>query len=252
MDSLLNTVSNMRAMNPAELSHFLAPRLHCADSNIKKFYVIFKAVERQHALLSPYACADIRFGGVPKLNGQQNMPYDYLRLIRGTKLDRECVGWLVNLAIYNGEVFLHYVWWGFQISNASADNYQDTLMPFRLRDEGWAYKDMAGAIRDVYVMLRNLLTYGLCAEYLEMKLVEGMNAVKSGFASWNLQQTPNVLPNALPNSAAVMVAHEDIVDRVLNMGAFEAMDDECVVAATKVQNYVMRATKTPIDCCSCA
>lgn len=251
MDSfneLIQTVSKLPAMNPAELAHYLAPKLHCANSNIKKFYVIFKVAERQHALLSPYACADIRFGGVPKLNGQEVLPYNYLRLLRGTNLDRECVGWLVNFAVYNGEVFLHYVWWGFELSKAGADDYDDTLMPFRLRDEGWTYKDMAGSIRDVYIMLRNLLLYGLSAEYLEMKLVEGMNAVKSCFASWNIQQTPNVLPI----QAAVLVAREDVVERVLNMGAFEAMDEDCLVAATRVQNYIMRETKTPIDCCSCA
>lgn len=242
--SLCDQVKNMGASSPNEISTMLARHLPYVERTIEQFSIIEKTAVRQHAHGSSYVGGDIKWGGVPLLNGQQDMPYHYLKNL-SPELDRECMGHPVNFAIYNGEAYLHCKWSGFKLSKAGDD---DTMTPFRVVDDGWEHRDTVGAIRDTYIMFRNLLTYGMQVDYLEFKVQNAVDVVKSSFAELNLQ----VLP-AVPTGIMSLVAHENVIEHVVRLGAFEIMDPECEAAASRVQQHVMRVWNVrfvPRDCSS--
>lgn len=242
--SLCDQVKNMGASSPNEISTMLARHLPYVDRTIEQFSIIEKTAVRQHAHGSSYVGGDIKWGGVPLLNGQQDMPYHYLKNL-SPELDRECMGYPVNFAIYNGEAYLHCKWSGFKLSKAGDD---DTMTPFRVVDDGWEHRDTVGAIRDTYIMFRNLLTCGMHVDYLQFKVQNAVDAVKSSFAELNLQ----VLP-AVPTGIMSLVAHEGVIENVVRLGAFEIMDPECEAAASRVQQHVMRVWNVrfvPMDCSS--
>lgn len=236
----------MGILDPSVICSIFATHLPHIERPIEQFHAIMKIAVRQHALGSVYTRGDIKGGGVPRLCGQEDMPYRYISNLT-PELDRECMGWPVNFAIYNGEPYLQYKWWGFELSKVSAGD-NDKLMPFRVVDNMWEHTDVVGGIRDTYVMFRNLLAMGLDVSFLERKVQDGLDALKSSFAEINLENMP-----VLPLNIVPLVAHEGVVERVVRLGAFECMDRECQEAAERVQQYVMRSyfvPQTPMDCCS--
>lgn len=242
--SLCDIVDMMGVSCPYEISTMLARHLPYVERTIEQFSIIMKTAVRQHAVGSPYVVGDIKWGGVPILGGQEDMPFHYLSHLNH-ELDRECVGWPVNFAIYNGEAYLHYKWWGFELSKTGQ---KDTMTPFRVIDDTWEHVDMVGAIRDTYIMFRNLLTNGVQVDFLLRKVKDAVDVTKSSFAEFNLD-----VMAVVPTGIMSLVAHEHVVERVMRMGAFEIMDRECEEAALRVQQYVMRVCyvpMTPMDCCS--
>lgn len=217
----LSAVRGLQRCGPYQLSDFIAVLMPFIPRRMDQFHVVVNAAIRQHELNSNML-ADRITVGVPRINFEDDLPFESL----GFYFEESSpllVGWPVNFAIYNSEVYLHMKYMGVGLSKA-----HDKLHPVlfhRNAERIWTFEETSRAVRNVYMMVRNLLRHGLSVHYLESVTQLGVDSMPSPFG---LTGAP--LPMHIPQ----LVAREEIVEKVLRTGAFEYLDAEAVDRAIEL------------------
>lgn len=219
--------SSVVPLSTYKVCEYLESVMQYLDKPSEQFSLILHAAIHQRNLGSWLCDGDIK-GSYPTIQDKCDLPF--ATILKYPDVDDMCVGWPVNFAVYNNEVYLHFKYLGLELSSKEAGD-DDFLMPFTLYEDR---ETNCEAIRAVYVMVRNMLNGGLMANHLMRVATDAVNNVKSPFATCQNMTT-------LPLNIARLVAPPHVVNAVLQSGVCESMDEDCMATASMLHDILVQA-----------
>lgn len=224
-------VESLDAHTTKEMVSTLSHALEGVERGVDQVYVIAKAAIQQHKHHSPFY-EDIPFHnmGFHLVEGKKDVPFSMI-----TKFPRFASllkGRPINMGVYGGEAYIHMKYMGVAISS---QNDQDLLHHFYIPcGNTHPLEERKEIIRDVYIMFRNMLKFGVSCSYLERTLCMFVTTTVSPFAS---QQVTKYVPrNITP-----LVACNDVVEMVLCEGTFEGLGEEEMLDAIFLHSHLSMA-----------
>lgn len=206
------------AMDPLDthtVARILAGVIQEVERGADQAYIITKAAIHQHKIKSKYSHGENihQFGSTTFK--RPDVPF-YV-LAKFPRFAPLLKGRPVNFGCYGGEIFLHMKYMGIGLSS-KADG--DVLHHFHVPRKGIIPQgDAEELVREMYIMLRNMLEHGMSSNYLARVTLGYVLSTQSPFAT---QQVAKYMPFGI----APLVATSEVVAKVLHIGTFERLGEE--------------------------